>query len=121
MPTLFPNLIFLKKVLPALQDKKVGLSANTLGTSQQRLFTSPRSYRPSDSQRTFFYRTIRKKCRWLYFMNFNGTAGIWRKECIADAGGWQSDTLTEDLDLSYRAQLKRMEIHLPGRCLATPC
>lgn len=39
------------------------------------------------------------------FMNFNGTAGVWRKSCIEDAGGWQHDTLTEDLDLSYRAQL----------------
>jgi cellulose synthase/poly-beta-1,6-N-acetylglucosamine synthase-like glycosyltransferase len=41
-----------------------------------------------------------------HFINFNGTAGIWRKSCIIDAGNWQSDTLTEDLDLSYRAQLK---------------
>lgn len=41
-----------------------------------------------------------------YFINFNGTAGVWRKSTIEDAGGWQSDTLTEDLDLSYRAQLK---------------
>lgn len=40
------------------------------------------------------------------FMSFNGTAGIWRREAIADAGGWQHDTLTEDLDLSYRAQLR---------------
>lgn len=40
------------------------------------------------------------------FINFNGTAGIWRKECIIEAGGWQPDTLTEDLDLSYRAQIK---------------
>ncbi|KAA3597019.1 MAG: glycosyltransferase [Candidatus Scalindua sp. AMX11] len=40
------------------------------------------------------------------YMNFNGTAGIWRKEAIVDAGGWHFDTLTEDLDLSYRAQLK---------------
>lgn len=39
------------------------------------------------------------------FFNFNGTAGIWRRECIEAAGGWQADTLTEDLDLSYRAQL----------------
>ena len=39
------------------------------------------------------------------FFNFNGTAGIWRRECIRDAGGWQHDTLTEDLDLSYRAQM----------------
>lgn len=40
------------------------------------------------------------------FMSFNGTAGMWRRSCIADAGGWQHDTLTEDLDLSYRAQMK---------------
>ena len=39
------------------------------------------------------------------FFNFNGTAGAWRRTCIEDAGGWQHDTLTEDLDLSYRAQL----------------
>lgn len=39
------------------------------------------------------------------FMNFNGTAGVWRKSCIVQAGGWHFDTLTEDLDLSYRAQL----------------
>jgi len=40
------------------------------------------------------------------FFNFNGTAGVWRRAVIADAGGWQHDTLTEDLDLSYRAQMK---------------
>lgn len=41
-----------------------------------------------------------------HFINFNGTGGVWRKTCINDAGGWEHDTLTEDLDLSYRAQLK---------------
>jgi len=41
-----------------------------------------------------------------FFINFNGTGGIWRKSCIEDAGNWQADTLTEDLDLSYRAQLR---------------
>jgi cellulose synthase/poly-beta-1,6-N-acetylglucosamine synthase-like glycosyltransferase len=41
-----------------------------------------------------------------FFINFNGTAGVWRKECIEDAGNWNSVTLTEDFDLSYRAQLK---------------
>jgi cellulose synthase/poly-beta-1,6-N-acetylglucosamine synthase-like glycosyltransferase len=41
-----------------------------------------------------------------HFINFNGTAGIWRKACIADAGGWEHDTITEDLDLSYRAQMR---------------
>src|SRR5690349_14426427 len=40
------------------------------------------------------------------FFNFNGTAGVWRRQAIEDAGGWQHDTLTEDTDLSYRAQLK---------------
>lgn len=40
-----------------------------------------------------------------FFINFNGTGGVWKKECIEDAGNWHDDTLTEDLDLSYRAQL----------------
>jgi cellulose synthase/poly-beta-1,6-N-acetylglucosamine synthase-like glycosyltransferase len=40
------------------------------------------------------------------FINFNGTAGVWRAACIRDAGDWESDTLTEDLDLSYRAQMR---------------
>ena len=49
-----------------------------------------------------------------HLFNFNGTAGIWRRSCIEDAGGWQHDTLTEDLDLSYRAQLKGWRfIYLP--------
>lgn len=46
-----------------------------------------------------------------HLINFNGTAGIWRKSCILDAGNWRGDTLTEDLDLSYRAQLKHWKIH----------
>ncbi|NNF22647.1 MAG: glycosyltransferase [Saprospiraceae bacterium] len=45
-----------------------------------------------------------------YLLQFNGTGGIWRRETIDDAGGWEADTLTEDLDLSYRAQLKGWEI-----------
>lgn len=48
------------------------------------------------------------------FMHFNGTAGVWRRETIDDAGGWQHDTLTEDLDLSYRAQIKGWQfVYLP--------
>ena len=48
------------------------------------------------------------------FFNFNGTAGIWRKSYLSDSGGWQYDTLTEDLDLSYRAQMKGWKfIYLP--------
>jgi cellulose synthase/poly-beta-1,6-N-acetylglucosamine synthase-like glycosyltransferase len=47
-------------------------------------------------------------------MNFNGTAGVWRKACIEESGGWKADTLSEDLDLSYRAQLAGWEtLYLP--------
>ena len=55
-----------------------------------------------------FHFLIEQKAKSLshLFMNFNGTAGIWRKSCIVDAGGWQANTLVEDLDLSYRAQMK---------------
>ena len=45
-----------------------------------------------------------------YFLNFNGTAGIWNRKAIIDAGGWQADTLAEDMDLSYRAQLKGWQV-----------
>jgi len=48
--------------------------------------------------------TARSRAGWL--INFNGSAGIWRAACIHDAGGWRDTTLTEDLDLSYRAQLR---------------
>ena len=47
--------------------------------------------------------TVRNKAG--FFINFNGTGGVWKKECIENAGNWHSDTLTEDLDLSYRAQI----------------
>jgi cellulose synthase/poly-beta-1,6-N-acetylglucosamine synthase-like glycosyltransferase len=51
------------------------------------------------------------------FFNFNGTAGIWRRACIDASGGWQHDTLTEDLDLSYRAQLAGWNfIYVPQVC-----
>ncbi len=52
--------------------------------------------------------------RWF---NFNGTAGIWRRDCVEEAGGWQHDTLTEDTDLSYRAQLCGWRfLYLPAVC-----
>jgi len=48
------------------------------------------------------------------FMNFNGTAGLWRRKCIDNGGGWEHDTLTEDMDLSYRCQLRCWRfIYLP--------
>ena len=50
-----------------------------------------------------------------HFINFNGTGGVWRRSCIEQAGGWQADTLTEDLDLSYRAQLAGWRFrYVPG-------
>ncbi|MDH5399245.1 MAG: glycosyltransferase family 2 protein [Cyclobacteriaceae bacterium] len=52
------------------------------------------------------------------FINFNGTGGVWRKDCIIDAGGWSADTLTEDLDLSYRAQLKGWKFKYLEECVA---
>ncbi len=48
------------------------------------------------------------------YINFNGTGGVWRKSAITDAGGWQHDTLTEDMDLSYRAQMKGWQIKYKG-------
>ncbi|HUH03499.1 MAG TPA: glycosyltransferase family 2 protein [Kofleriaceae bacterium] len=51
------------------------------------------------------------RCRTGRFFNFNGTAGLWRRSAIDDAGGWNSDTLTEDLDLSYRALLRGWRFH----------
>ncbi len=56
--------------------------------------------------------TVRQRSGWLF--GFNGTAGLWRKQAIDDAGGWQTDTLCEDLDLSYRAQLRGWQgLYLP--------
>ncbi|MEM7108870.1 MAG: cellulose synthase family protein [Bacteroidota bacterium] len=52
------------------------------------------------------------------FINFNGTGGVWRKDTIIDAGGWSSDTLTEDLDLSYRAQIKGWKFKFLEDCVA---
>ena len=52
------------------------------------------------------------------FFNFNGTAGIWRRACLEDAGGWQADTLTEDLDISYRAQLRGWRFVYLKDCIA---
>lgn len=58
-------------------------------------------------------------------MNFNGTCGLWRRQAIEDAGGWEHDTLTEDMDLSYRAQLKgwrctyRLGLAVPGEVPAS--
>ena len=52
------------------------------------------------------------------YINFNGTGGVWRKSCIIDAGGWSCDTLTEDLDLSYRAQMRGWKFKYLEDCVS---
>jgi len=98
-----PHPDFLLRTLPVFQDKKVGLVQsrwtylNTQANPLTRLQTVMLDAHFGIEQITRFGENV--------FFNFNGTAGIWRKETILDAGGWKSDTLTEDTDLSYRAQI----------------
>ena len=73
-----------------------------------------------------FFLEQRGRYRGGRFFNFNGTAGLWRRQALVDAGGWQSDTLTEDLDISYRAQMAgwrfvlRDDVGVPAELPATP-
>ncbi len=94
----------LKRLLPRLSDPKVGMvqarwghlnaSASWLTRAQSLLLDG------------LFLIEHPARAGAGLFINFNGTAGIWRTSCIHDAGGWHADTLTEDLDLSYRAQMR---------------
>ena len=95
---------FLLKVLPYFSNKEVGMVQTRWGhiNSATSLFTSLQAL--ALDGHFSIEQTGRNAAG--YFINFNGTGGIWRKACILDAGNWQADTLTEDLDLSYRAQLK---------------
>ncbi|MEZ4685917.1 MAG: glycosyltransferase [Bacteroidia bacterium] len=99
-----PQPDFLKKTLPYFDDKAVGMVQSRWGHLNQNysLLTRIQAY----ALNAHF--TIEQAGRnaFGHFMNFNGTAGVWRREAITEAGGWQGDTLTEDLDLSYRSQLK---------------
>lgn len=99
-----PESNFLKRVIPQFDAPEVGMVQGRwahLNRSQSRLTR----FQAFALDAHF---TVEQGGRFHsgYFMNFNGTAGVWRVACIADAGGWQADTLTEDLDLSYRAQLR---------------
>lgn len=99
-----PKQDFLLKTLPHFKDEKVGVV-------QTRWEHINKNYSLITKLQAFgldAHFTIEQTGRNAagHLINFNGTAGIWRKSCIMDAGGWQSDTLTEDLDLSYRAQLR---------------
>ena len=99
-----PDPDFLIKTLPYFENEKVGV----VQTKWQHLNEDNSLLTQLQSFGLDAHFTVEQVGRNQsgYFINFNGTAGVWRKRCIEDAGGWQSDTLTEDLDLSYRAQLK---------------
>ena len=98
-----PGQDFLMKTIPHFNGKEIGMVQTRWGhlNKEYSLITKMQAF-GLDA-----HFTVEQKGRNVAnsFMNFNGTAGVWRKQCIIDAGGWQSDTLTEDLDLSYRAQL----------------
>lgn len=102
-----PKQDWLKQTLPHFYNDKVGVVQTRWGhlNRNDSLLTKIQAFALD------FHFTIEQVGRNVgkHFINFNGTAGIWRKSCIYDAGNWQGDTLTEDLDLSYRAQLKGWE------------
>ncbi len=102
-----PHRSYLKEIVPYLADPKTGSGLGMVQACWEHL---NRDYSLLTRIQAIFLdghflvehaARHRSGC----FFNFNGTAGIWRKQAILDAGGWQHDTLTEDLDLSYRAQL----------------
>jgi cellulose synthase/poly-beta-1,6-N-acetylglucosamine synthase-like glycosyltransferase len=99
-----PTPDFLMRLLPHFADAKVGMVQARWGHINQdySLLTKIQSILLDGHFVLEHGGRNRSGC----FFNFNGTAGIWRRTVIGDAGGWQHDTLTEDLDLSYRAQLR---------------
>ena len=108
-----PDTNFLMQTVPYFSDPKVGMLQTRWGhlNSDYSMLTRAQSIGIDGH---FSVEQASRAWGGL-FMNFNGTAGIWRKKAIEDAGGWQADTLTEDLDLSYRAQLKGWKLtYAPG-------
>jgi len=103
-----PSKDFILKTLPSFNDSKIGVVQTRWDHINQNhsLLTELQAFQLN------VHFTIEQKGRYNadYLLQFNGTAGVWRKTCIEDAGGWEADTLTEDLDLSYRAQLKGWKI-----------
>ncbi len=99
-----PEKDFLKRTIPFFKDEKIGV-VQTRWTHINEDYSLLTKLQAFGLDAHF---TIEQGGRNYggHFINFNGTAGVWRRACIDDAGGWSSDTLTEDLDLSYRAQLK---------------
>ncbi len=99
-----PPTWYLKKAIPHFANQKIGLIQCRWG----HLNENYSALTQAQALALDFHFLIEQKAKSNshLFMNFNGTAGIWRKECIDDAGGWHTATLVEDLDLSYRAQMK---------------
>lgn len=97
-----PN--FLRSLLPHFADEKTGLVQARWGHLNREESMLTRAQSVGIDGHFAIEQTARSANH--LFLNFNGTAGIWRRSTIEDAGGWTADTLTEDLDLSYRAQLK---------------
>ena len=99
-----PSSDFLKKTVPVLNQNDVGMVQTRWGHTNREysLLTKAQAFWLENHFR--IEQTSRSNLN--LFFNFNGTAGIWKKQAILEAGNWQADTLTEDLDLSYRAQLK---------------
>jgi len=95
---------YLKKAIPHFTNSKIGLIQCRWGHVNENYSALTQA----QALNLDFHFLIEQKAKSNshLFMNFNGTAGIWRKECIDDAGGWHTATLVEDLDLSYRAQMK---------------
>lgn len=99
-----PSSDFLTRLMPHFVDERVGMVQARWGHINQdySLLTKVQSMLLDGH----FVLEHGGRSRGGRFFNFNGTAGVWRRSAIDDAGGWQHDTLTEDLDLSYRAQLR---------------
>ena len=99
-----PPTWFLKRAIPHFATSKIGLVQCRWGHVNEDYSTITQVQALSID----FHFLVEQKAKSNsnLFMNFNGTAGIWRRECIEDAGGWHTATLVEDLDLSYRAQMK---------------
>lgn len=95
---------FLRETLPYLQDKKVGAIQSRWSHLNDKYSFLTRGQALGLDAHFVIEQAARNRNG--TFINFNGTGGIWRKAAILDAGNWQYDTLTEDLDLSYRAQLR---------------
>jgi cellulose synthase/poly-beta-1,6-N-acetylglucosamine synthase-like glycosyltransferase len=99
-----PKPDWLKKTVPLFQKKKLGCLQTRWGHTNRNYNSLTSAQAMGIDGHFVVEQTVRS--RFNLFLNFNGTGGIWRRACIEDAGGWQWDTLTEDLDLSYRAQMR---------------